>query len=138
MGLVLVIVVTVLLGLIHLPSFGIGRFSAVQRRLADSGLAGAVLLGAFFALAFCPTSAALYFGSLMPIAIDHGSSLLLPSIFGIASALPVVATAVLIAAGMRKVGALFGRITALEKWLRLVTGVVFLVIGAGLTLKGML
>ena len=102
MGPVLVIVVIVLLGLIHLPSFGIGRFSAVQRRLADSGLAGAVLLGAFFALAFCPTSTALYFGSLMPLAIDHGSSLLLPSIFGIASALPVVATAVLIASGVRK------------------------------------
>lgn len=138
MGPILVIVATVLLGLIPLPSFGTGRFSAVQKRLANSGFAGAFLLGACFALAFCPTSAALYFGSLMPLAIDHGSSLLLPSIFGIASALPVVATAVLIAAGMRKVGALFGRITALEKWLRLVTGIVFLVIGAGLTLKGML
>ena len=131
-------VATMLLGLIPLPSFGIGRFSAVQKRLANSGFAGAFLLGACFALAFCPTSAALYFGSLMPLAIDHGSSLLLPSIFGIASALPVVATAVLIAAGMRKVGALFGRITALEKWLRLVTGVVFLVIGVGLTLKALL
>ena len=78
MGPILVIVATVLLGLIPLPSFGTGRFSAVQKRLANSGFAGAFLLGACFALAFCPTSAALYFGSLMPLAIDHGSSLLLP------------------------------------------------------------
>ncbi len=137
-GPILVLVAAVLLGLIHLPSFGTSRFSAIQKRLADSGLTGAFLLGAFFALAFCPTSAALYFGSLMPLAIDHNSSLLLPSLFGIASALPVVAIAVLIAAGVRKVGALFGRITALEKWLRLVTGVVFLVIGVALTIKTVL
>ena len=63
MGPILVIVATVLLGLIPLPSFGTGRFSAVQKRLANSGFAGAFLLGACFALAFCPTSAALYFGS---------------------------------------------------------------------------
>lgn len=135
MGPILVIVATMLLGLIRLPSFGPGRFSAVQRRLADSGLAGAFLLGAFFALAFCPTSAALYFGSLMPLVIDNSSPLLLSSVFGAASALPVVVFSLLIAAGVRKVGALFGRITELEKWLRLVTGAVFLVIGVGLTLK---
>lgn len=135
MGPILVTVATMLLGLIRLPSFGPGRFSAVQRRLADSGLAGAFLLGAFFALAFCPTSAALYFGSLMPLVIDNSSPLLLSSVFGAASALPVVVFSLLIAAGVRKVGALFGRITELEKWLRLVTGAVFLVIGVGLTLK---
>ena len=135
MGPILVIVATMLLGLIRLPSFGPGRFSAVQRRLADSGLAGAFLLGAFFALAFCPTSAALYFGSLMPLVIDNSSPLLLSSVFGAASALPVVVFSLLIAAGVRKVGALFGRITELEKWLRLVTGAVFLVIGVGLTLN---
>ena len=137
-GPILVLVAAVLLGLIHLPSFGTSRFSAIQRRLADSGLTGAFLLGAFFALAFCPMSAALYFGSLMPLAIDHNSSLLLPSLFGIASALPVVATAVLIAVGVRKGGALFGHITALEKWLRLVTGVVFLAIGVALTINTVL
>ena len=135
MGPILVIVATMLLGLIRLPSFGTGRFSSVQRRLTDSGLAGAFLLGAFFALAFCPTSAALYFGSLMPLVIDNSSPLLLSSLFGAASALPVVVFSLLIAAGVRKVGALFGRITELEKWLRLVTGAVFLVIGVGLTLK---
>lgn len=135
MGPILVIVATMLLGLIRLPSFGPGRFSAVQRRLTDSGLAGAFLLGAFLALAFCPTSAALYFGSLMPLVIDNSSPLLLSSVFGAASALPVVVFSLLIAAGVRKVGALFGRITELEKWLRLVTGAVFLVIGVGLTLK---
>ena len=135
MGPNLVIVATVLLGLIPLPSFGTGRFSAVQKRLTDSGLAGAFLLGAFFALAFCPTSAALYFGSLMPLVIDNSSPLLLSSLFGAASALPVVVFSLLIAAGVRKVGALFGRITELEKWLRLVTGAVFLVIGVGLMLK---
>lgn len=138
MGPILVIVATVLLGLIPLPSFGSGRFSAVQKRLANSGFTGAFLLGAFFALAFCPTSAALYFGSLMPLVIDNSSPLLLSSVFGAASALPVVVFSLLIAAGVRKVGALFGRITELEKWLRLVTGVVFLVVGVGLTLKAIL
>lgn len=137
MGPILVIVAAVLLGLIRLPSFGADRFSAVQKRLANSGIAGAFLLGAFFALAFCPTSAALYFGSLLPLAIDNNSPLLLSSVFGVASALPVVMFSLLIAAGLRKVGSLFGRISMIEKWLRLITGVGFLVVGTGWTLKGM-
>ena len=138
MGPILVIVSAIMLGLVRLPSVGMGRLATVQKRLANRGMVGTFLLGALFALAFCPTSAALYFGSLLPIAIDNSSPLLLPLAFGVASALPVVMFSLLIAAGLRKVGTLFGRIAMIEKWLRLITGVGFLVIGVGLTLKGML
>ena len=138
MGPILVIVSANMLGLVRLPSVGMGRLATVQKRLANRGMVGTFLLGALFALAFCPTSAALYFGSLLPIAIDNSSPLLLPLAFGVVSALPVVMFSLLIAAGLRKVGTLFGRIAMIEKWLRLITGVGFLVIGVGLTLKGML
>ena len=127
-----------MLGLVRLPSVGMGRLATIQKRLANRGMVGTFLLGALFALAFCPTSAALYFGSLMPIAIDNSSPLLLPLAFGVASALPVVMFSLLIAAELRKVGTLFGRIAMIEKWLRQITGIGFLVIGVGLTLKGML
>lgn len=138
MGPILVIVSAIMLGLVRLPSVGMGRLATVQKRLANRGMVGTFLLGALFALAFCPTSAALYFGSLLPIAIDNSSPLLLPLAFGVVSALPVVMFSLLIAAGLRKVGTLFGRIAMIEKWLRLVTGVVFLVVGVGLTLKAIL
>ena len=127
-----------MLGLVRLPSVGMGRLATIQKRLANRGRVGTFLLGALVALAFCPTSAALYFGSLLPIAIDNSSPLLLPLAFGVASALPVVMFSLLIAAELRKVGTLFGRIAMIEKWLRQITGIGFLVIGVGLTLKGML
>lgn len=135
MGPLLVLVAVVLLGLVRLPSVGTGRLSAVQQRLASSGVLGALLLGALFALALCPPSAAIYFGSLLPLALERHSPFLVPAVFGIASALPVVVVAVLFAAGMRKIGTMFGRLTTVERHLRIATGIVFLVVGIVLTLK---
>jgi hypothetical protein len=71
----------------------------MEKRLRAGGLAGAGLLGAAFALSFCPVSAALFFGSLIPLAVQHGSSVMLPSAYGAGTGWPVVACAGLIAAG---------------------------------------
>lgn len=135
LGPLLVLVAGVLLGLVRLPSFGTGGCSAVRNRLAAHALLGPFLLGALFALAFCPTSAALYFGSLIPLAVERNSPVLLPAVFGFAAALPVVAVAVLLTCGVRKVGILLTRLTALETHLRRATGLVLLAIGIALTIQ---
>ena len=135
MGPLLVLVAVLLLGLVRLPSAGSGRLSAVSRLLASGGVLGAFPLGALLALAICPPSAAIYFGSLLPLAFERHSPFLVPAVFGIASALPVVVVSVLFAAGMRKVGTMFGRLTTVERHLRIATGIVLLVVGIVLTLK---
>ncbi len=117
------------------PVFGGGGISAAMQRNAQrAGPWGACLLGFVCALTFCPVSAALFFGSLIPLAVRHGSSLGLPAAYGVGTGLPVIAFAVLIALGAHWVGRAFARLTVLERWARRATGLVFIAAGAYLTL----
>ncbi len=99
-------------------------------RMADRwGLWGAPALGALFALSFCPVSAALFFGSLLPLTVG-GGSLLMPSPYGVGTGVPVMGFSFLVAFGARMLSETFGRITRMEFWARRVTGIVFIVVGA--------
>jgi cytochrome c biogenesis protein CcdA len=129
LGPVLIIAGLFLLGAIklNLPGFGISR--QFQNRVERLGLAGAGLLGMLFALSFCPISAALYFGSLLPLAVEYQSAALVPAVYGIGTALPVVGFSILIAFGARFVGSAFDRLRLFELWARRITGIAFLVVG---------
>jgi cytochrome c biogenesis protein CcdA len=132
-GPLLVLVGMALLQMISIPSFGVsaGRF---QERLAKQGLFGAFFLGVFLSLAFCPTSAAIYFGSIIPLSLQHASILLIPSVYGIATGLPVVGVAFLIAFGVNRIGAVYKTLSAIEVWARQITGVLFLLVGLYFTI----
>ena len=103
--------------------------AGIEKKLRASGLAGAGLLGVVFALSFCPVSAALFFGSLIPLAVQHNSAVMLPSAYGIGTGLPVFVFAVLIALGSQRVGKAFNKLARFEKWARRITAVIFIVIG---------
>ncbi len=92
------------------------------------------MLGLLFALSFCPVSAALFFGSLIPLSIKHNSSVLFPSVYGLGTALPVIAAAIVLAFGTKSIGTFFTKLTKIEIWVRRVTGAVFAVVGAYYTL----
>jgi len=70
-------------------NIGWGNFETL-RFLANNGLAGAFLLGAGLAIAFCPVSAALFFGGLLPLVLTSKDWLLLPIAYGIGTAIPVL------------------------------------------------
>jgi len=129
LGPLLIVVGLLLLGIfkISLPGFGVSE--GLQQRVDRSGIWGAFLLGIIFALSFCPVSAALFFGSLIPLAVENASPLLLPTAYGIGTAIPVAGFAILLAAGAGWLGKALDRIQAFEIWARRVTAVVF--IGAG-------
>jgi len=91
-------------------------------------------LGFLFALSFCPVSAALFFGSLIPLAVDHQSAVVMPTIYGVGTALPVVAFAILIALGAKSVGRAFNKISIFEKWARRITAIAFILVGTYYTL----
>jgi cytochrome c-type biogenesis protein len=129
LGPVLILVGLILLGWLSIPLPGLTPNEKVQQRVASGGVWGAVVLGAFFALSFCPVSAALFFGSLVPLALQHQSYLLLPSLYGIGTGLPVLLFGVLIAFSTHTVGKVFGRVTQVEYWIRKSTGVLFVLIG---------
>ena len=129
LGPILIIVGMFLLELItiNLPAKGIA--GGMQSRVEKGGILGAGVLGIIFGLSFCPISAALFFGSLIPLAISHGSRFVLPSVYGIGTALPVVVFALVIAFSAQSLGKAFNALRAFEKWARVATGVLFILIG---------
>jgi cytochrome c-type biogenesis protein len=135
LGPLLIVVGLLLLGVftLNLPGFGVR--DGLQERVDRWGVWGAGLLGVVFALSFCPVSAGLFFGSLVPLAVDQGSPLLLPSLYGIGTALPVAVFAVLLAGGAGWLGKALDRVQTFEFWARRVTAVVFIGVGVYETLR---
>jgi cytochrome c-type biogenesis protein len=129
LGPILLLTGLVLLGLLKFRTSGPSFSHTMQTRIAGFGVWGGGLLGMLFALSFCPVSAALFFGSLIPLAVQHQSNVLMPTAYGIGTALPVVAFAIVIAVGARYIGDIFNRLATFERWARRVTGVVFILIG---------
>lgn len=58
-------------------------------------------MGALIALGFCPTTAAIFFGILIPLAIRHGQPVLFPLLYALGAVLPLVVVSYLIVAGVR-------------------------------------
>jgi cytochrome c-type biogenesis protein len=138
LGPLLIVVGLILLGVFEFALPNLGASEAVQRRVERGGVWGAGLLGIVFALSFCPVSAGLFFGSLLPLAVDRESPLLLPFVYGVGTAVPVAVFAVLLAAGAGWVGKAIDRVQVFERWARRVTAVVFIVVGVYETLRSTL
>lgn len=130
LGPLLLAVGFVLLEWVRLPGFGSRLYDRTGDRLVKTGLYGALPLGAVLALAFCPVSAGLFFGGLIPLALDHRSPVWLPAVYGLGTGLPVVVFALLVSASLAWVGSAFRRLQAVERWARRATALV--VIGVGL------
>ena len=111
---------------LSLPSFG---FRGDGGRLAGRGGRGALLLGVLFALAFCPTSGLFYFGMLIPMSATTTAGYLLPVLFAIATALPVLVVAWVLAFCAHRIGEVYGRIQTIQRWLNMIVGILFLAIG---------
>jgi cytochrome c biogenesis protein CcdA len=132
-GPLLVVVGLLLLGILNFSTGG-GIGGNLQNRVDKMGVWGAGLLGIVFALAFCPVSAGLFFGGLIPLAIK-GNAVLLSTLYGIGTALPVIGFALLLAFAAHAVGAAFKRMTAIELWVRRSTAVIMILIGVYLVLR---
>lgn len=130
LGPLLVIIGLIMLDIIKLNFFGKSNFQEkLSDRFKDKGLLGSFLIGVVFALAFCPYSGALYFGMLIPMTISSANGLYLPIIFAFGTGLPVILFTYLLAFTAGKVGAFYKKITKIEKVMRLVAGIVFILTG---------
>jgi ABC-type nickel/cobalt efflux system permease component RcnA len=129
LGPILIFVGMILLELIRINVSGSGLSEKMQKRAESWGICGAGLLGIVFALSFCPISAALFFGSLIPLSVKCNSGVILPAVYGLGTGLPVLTFAVLIAVGAHSVGMAFNKLAQLEWWIRRLTGGIFIVIG---------
>jgi cytochrome c biogenesis protein CcdA len=112
---------------LNIPSLSISEER--KKRLAEGGLIGTFALGFIFALSFCPISAALFFGSLIPLALKHNFGFLLPLIYGTGTAIPVLIFALAVALGFTSISRWFHNLSKAELVARKVTGLIFLIVG---------
>ncbi|MHB8901674.1 MAG: aromatic aminobenezylarsenical efflux permease ArsG family transporter [Thermoguttaceae bacterium] len=155
LGPVFLILGMFLVGLITISSGGTMMTEGMQKRVDAMGIWGALLLGVLFAVSFCPTSAAWFFGLLaltmgseagaitavlekvgiaLPEASIPGGSLVLPLVYGIGTALPVLVVATLLAYSAKAVGKTYNVLSRIEWWARMATGWLFIVVGIWFTL----
>jgi len=129
LGPALLIVGILLLNVIPWGWLRVGKIDWQKKLKIDSGsYLSMFLLGMVFALAFCPYSGVLYFLMLIPLTIES-SNLLLPPVFAIATGLPVIIVAWLIAFTLSGVGKFYNRIKTFEIWFRRIVALIFIITG---------
>ena len=109
-----------------LSSFGI---NASQRSERLRGAWGSLLLGILFAMAFCPTSGLFYFGMLIPMSASATEGYALPAVYALATGLPVVAVAWIIAYSVSNIAGFYQKMQVFQKWFNLVVAVLFIIVG---------
>lgn len=130
LGPLLLIIGIFMLDFIKIRFPGTGNLaSRFEKSGSKKGGTGALLMGIVFALAFCPYSGVLYFGMLIPLTVSSAPGLVLPFVFAVATGLPVIIFAYLIAFTLSGVATLYGKLKIFELWLRRVVSALFIVAG---------
>lgn len=135
LGPLLILTAMLLLGLISLPVSLSFSSQASAEKWASRGLLGEWMLGFIFALSFCPVSAALFFGSLIPLALGSGNILLPVTLYGFGTAAPVAVFALVMIFSARVASNLAGGITRAQPWILKFTGALLLIAGLYLTAR---
>ena len=105
------------------------KISRLKKSLAEKGYAGSFILGVLFALAFCPFSAVLFFGMLIPLCLKARDGVILPAVFALATGLPVIVLSAMLVYGLSKIGSIMNKIGAFEALMRKTAAVVFILAG---------
>lgn len=134
LGPLLIIIGLFMLGVTRLNIGGLGKMTEKFKNKEKHSYFDVLFLGILFALAFCPYSGVLYFGMLIPMTIQSASGLFLPSLFAIATGIPVIIFAWLLAYTISGVGKLYNRIKTFEIWFRRIVAVIFLGFGVYYTI----
>ena len=108
---------------------GSKKLDELKEKLSKKGYFGAFGLGIVFALAFCPFSAVLFFGMLIPLALKFSDGILIPSIFAFATGLPVILFSFMLVYSVSKLGAIMNKVQTFEKYMRYIVSIIFLLVG---------
>lgn len=129
LGPTLILAGILLLGWVRLPVPGFAPREETVSRIRALGRTGAILLGMLFALSFCPVSAGIFFGNLVPLVLQQQSPFTLPLAYGVGTALPVLVAAAAISLGIRGWSEFLERASRLQERLKRLTGWIFLLVG---------
>ncbi len=128
-GPLLIVIGLFMLDFIKINFPAMGRLSTRMQNKESWNSLDAILLGMVFALAFCPYSGVLYFGMLVPMTVTSASGLYLPVIFALATGIPVIIFAWLLAYTVSGIGSVYHKVKTFEKWFRRIIAILFIVVG---------
>jgi sulfite exporter TauE/SafE len=128
-GPLLIIIGVLMLDLVRIKFPGLSGLTSRMEERKYWRFIDAVLLGMVFALAFCPYSGVLYFGMLIPMSVASASGLYLPVLFAIATGIPVILFAWLLAYTVSGIGGVYNKIKIFELWFRRFIAVLFIIVG---------
>lgn len=129
LGPLLIVMGILMFDFIKIKFPGLGSLTRKMETQKKGSSISAFLMGVVFALAFCPYSGVLYFGMLIPITVSSVSGLYLPAVFAIATGLPVIIVAYLLAFSLSGLGTFYNKIKTFEKWFRRIVAVIFIIAG---------
>lgn len=130
LGIVLIIIGILMLDVIKFNIPGSSKLNAkIGEKRRKNNYLNAFLLGVLFALAFCPYSGVLYFGVLIPMTIAAPSGLILPVVFAVATGVPVVIIAYLLAFSMSNVSKFYNKMGSFQKWFKRIAAAIFIAVG---------
>lgn len=129
LGPLLIIIGLFMLGVIKIKFPGMSGLTSKMETKTKWGYFDTILLGMVFALAFCPYSGVLYFGMLIPMTIGSVSGLYLPIVFALATGIPVIIFAWVLAFAVSGIGNVYNKVKIFELWFRRVIAVLFIAVG---------
>lgn len=129
LGPFLIVIGIFMLGLIKINFPGLNSFSKKLEERNKWNFWNVLLLGVVFALAFCPYSGVLYFGMLIPMSIGSAQGLILPFIYAVATGIPVIIIAWLLAFAFSGIGKFYNALKVLEFWVRNAVALLFIGVG---------
>lgn len=129
LGPLLIFIGLFMLDLFKVKFSGLSSLTSKMQNKTKWGYWDTLLLGMIFALAFCPYSGVLFFGMLVPLTFSSASGLYLPIIFAIATGIPVIIVAWVLAYAVSGIGNVYNKIKVFECWFRRVIAVLFIAVG---------
>jgi len=129
LGPVLILIGMLLSDLLNLNRFYRGRILSRIRARNWSGFY-AFPFGSMVALSFCPATAAIFFGILIPLAVEYHRNILFPLLYALGASLPLIAISALTIRGVS-----FIKNPSLLKYLPKISGWILILIGIFLSIK---
>lgn len=129
LGPLLILIGLFMLDVIRIKFPGMNRLTSKLETKNSWGYFDTMLLGMIFALAFCPYSGVLYFGMLVPMTVSSASGLYLPVVFAIATGIPVIIFAWILAYAVSSIGTVYKKVKYFELWFRRIIAVLFIAVG---------
>ncbi len=125
LGPLLVLVGMVLSGLINLNRYFSGVNLNKKYWLTNGSAISSLLLGALLALSFCPATASIFFGIMIPVSLKSEQIILFPFLYGLGAILPIITISVVISYGMERIfhGNWANRLPKVAGWILIFLGI---------------